>query len=156
MAVEEWREATIFETSYQFVGKLGRIFARIGDENLELLSCASVSHGLSGSRPESRTHEIGHMCRTSATADLIGEIRYSALDQTIFPICSRKRTSDCVLMVPAPVQGRMGWYCGLAAESMACRRCSLMLASSACSSAMKQRLRLALEGRDTSLPELRH
>jgi len=41
------------------------------------------------------------MCRSSATADLIGEIRYSALDQTILPICSRKRTSDCVLMVSA-------------------------------------------------------
>src|SRR5262249_42160377 len=86
--VEEWRETTIFETSYQFVRKLGRIFARIGDEDFELLSCASVGHWLPGSRPESRTHGIGHMCRSSATADLIGEIRYSALDQTILAICS--------------------------------------------------------------------
>src|SRR5262245_3907455 len=80
VAIEEWREATIFETSYQFVGELRRILARIGDEDLELLSCASVGHGLPGSRPESRTHGIGHMCRSSATADLIGEIRYCVLD----------------------------------------------------------------------------
>ena len=40
VAVEKWREATIFETSYQFVGKLGRIFARIGDEDLELFARA--------------------------------------------------------------------------------------------------------------------
>jgi hypothetical protein len=58
------------------------------------------------------------MCRSSATADLIGEIRYSALDQTNLPICSRKPTSDCVLMLRAPVQGRMGWHCGLAAQSI--------------------------------------
>src|SRR5262249_51324526 len=42
---------------------------RIRDEDLELLSCASVGHGLPGSRPESRTHGIGHMCRSSATAE---------------------------------------------------------------------------------------
>src|SRR6516162_714466 len=46
VAVEEWREATIFETSYEFVGKLGRIFARIGDEDLELFGRAKVSHRL--------------------------------------------------------------------------------------------------------------
>jgi hypothetical protein len=34
------------------------------------------------------------MCRSSATADLIGESRYSALDQIILPICSRKRISE--------------------------------------------------------------
>src|SRR5262249_38644575 len=44
--VEKWREATIFETSYQFVGKLGRILARIGDEDLELFARARISHRL--------------------------------------------------------------------------------------------------------------
>src|SRR5262249_49502989 len=46
VAVEEWREAPIFETSYQFVGELGRILARIGDEDLELFARARISHRL--------------------------------------------------------------------------------------------------------------
>src|SRR6516165_8894876 len=46
VAVEEWREATIFETSYQFVGKLGRIFARIRDEDLEFFARNRISHRL--------------------------------------------------------------------------------------------------------------
>src|SRR5262249_5073107 len=41
-----WREASIFETSYQFVGKLGRIFARIGDEDLEFFARDRISHRL--------------------------------------------------------------------------------------------------------------
>src|SRR5215475_220719 len=44
VAVEEWREATIFETRHQFVGERGRILPRIGNENLKLLSCASLAH----------------------------------------------------------------------------------------------------------------
>src|SRR5262249_33646463 len=46
VAVEEWREATIFETSYQLVGELGRVLARIGDEDLELFARARISHRL--------------------------------------------------------------------------------------------------------------
>src|SRR5262249_50684980 len=66
-----------FQPQDQFVHERGGVLARIGDEDLELLACASVGHGLPGSRPESRTLGIGHMCRSSATADLIGEIRYA-------------------------------------------------------------------------------
>jgi len=35
MAVEEWCEAGKLEPRHQLVGELGRIAARIGDENLE-------------------------------------------------------------------------------------------------------------------------
>src|SRR5262249_39634005 len=45
VAVEERREAGNFEPRQQFVGGLSRIPPRIGDEDLELLSCANVRHG---------------------------------------------------------------------------------------------------------------
>jgi hypothetical protein len=44
VAVEERREASNFEPRHQFVGKRGRIPPRIGDEDLELLACASIGH----------------------------------------------------------------------------------------------------------------
>src|SRR5262249_60332519 len=75
VAVEEWREATIFETSYQFVGKLGRILARIGDEDLELLSCASVGHGLPGS---SKSHT-----RNRTYVPEFGNCRFDRRDQIL-------------------------------------------------------------------------
>jgi hypothetical protein len=46
VAVEEWREAGKFEPRHQFVGECGRISPRIGDEDFELLSCASIGHRL--------------------------------------------------------------------------------------------------------------
>src|SRR5262249_20733197 len=137
MEVEKRRKSSYFKPRQQFVSELGRILARIGDEDLELLSCASVGHGIPGSRPESRKYEIGHMCWSSATADLIG----TALDQTILPLCPPK----------ADLRLDFGWYAsqfrvawdGIAAwqQSTAHKRCSLILASSTRSSAMKQRLR---------------
>src|SRR6516165_3740941 len=59
-AVEEWREATIFETCYQFVGERGRILPRIGNEDLELLSCASIGHGYRRDLNQSRRLTLGH------------------------------------------------------------------------------------------------
>src|SRR5262249_28241430 len=38
------RRAGHFEPRHQFVGERGRILARKGDEDLEILSCASVGH----------------------------------------------------------------------------------------------------------------
>src|SRR6516162_8683453 len=45
VAVEERRKAYEFEPGHQFVGERGRILPRIGDEDLEFLSCANVRHG---------------------------------------------------------------------------------------------------------------
>src|SRR5262245_19525689 len=44
MAIENGLEAPIFQPQDQFVHERGRILARIGDEDLELLCCASIGH----------------------------------------------------------------------------------------------------------------
>src|SRR5262245_7591746 len=46
VADEERRKPDKFEPSHQFVGELSRILPGIGDEDLELLGCTSVSHGV--------------------------------------------------------------------------------------------------------------
>ena len=46
MAVEKWRKSSYFKPRQQLVRELGRILARIGDEDLELLGCTRVTHRL--------------------------------------------------------------------------------------------------------------
>src|SRR5262249_17351106 len=50
VAVEERREAGNFESGQEFVGERGGILTRIGDEDLELLSCTNVGHTLTPER----------------------------------------------------------------------------------------------------------
>jgi hypothetical protein len=45
VSIEERGEPRNFESCHQFVGECSGIFARIGDEDFELLSCASLGHG---------------------------------------------------------------------------------------------------------------
>jgi len=45
VAVEKWRKSSNFKPRKQFVGECRRILPRIGDEDLEFLSCANVRHG---------------------------------------------------------------------------------------------------------------
>src|SRR5262249_37449734 len=60
MAGAEWREAPICETRPPFVGERGRILPRIGNENFELLSCASIVHTATrGDLNERRCSRIG-------------------------------------------------------------------------------------------------
>src|SRR5262245_13799888 len=54
MSVEKWRKTGNFEPRQQFVGEFGRILARIGNEDLELLT--SVGHRL----PVRPNATIGH------------------------------------------------------------------------------------------------
>src|SRR5262249_33927069 len=69
VAVEEWREATIFETRHHFVRARGRIPPRIGDEDLELLACASVGHTVTQrDLNEGRGLRIGHYGELSPVA----------------------------------------------------------------------------------------
>ena len=42
VSIERRGEATVLQRYNQFVSECGGILPRIGDENLELLSCASV------------------------------------------------------------------------------------------------------------------
>jgi hypothetical protein len=47
MAVDERRETSKLKPSHQLIGEVGRIPARIGDEDLELPSCifGIIGHG---------------------------------------------------------------------------------------------------------------